>query len=100
MKKYPIVILYLIVILLYSCTVGSNKERVNEIKQEVNVYTHRHYAPDKELFARFEKEQNIKVNVINASAGTKVVPKCRATSDMHSGINSKHRNIKACNRTQ
>ena len=68
MKKYPIVILYLIVILLYSCTVGSNKEKVHEIKQEVNVYTHRHYAPDKELFARFEKEQNIKVNVINASA--------------------------------
>ena len=68
MKKYSIVIFYLIVILLYSCTVGSNKEKVNEIKQEVNVYTHRHYAPDKELFARFEKEQNIKVNVINASA--------------------------------
>ena len=38
------------------------------MQQEVNVYTHRHYAPDKELFARFEKELNIKVNVINASA--------------------------------
>ena len=68
MKNYPIVIFYTIVILLYSCTVSSNKEKVNETQQEVNVYTHRHYAPDKELFARFEKELNIKVNVINASA--------------------------------
>ena len=68
MKKYPIVIFYIIVILFYSCSVGSNKEKVNEMQQEVNVYTHRHYAADKELFARFEKELNIKVNVINASA--------------------------------
>ena len=68
MKKYTIVIFYIIVILFYSCSVTSNKEKVNEMHQEVNVYTHRHYAADKELFARFEKELNIKVNVINASA--------------------------------
>ena len=56
------------VVLLNSCTISSNKEKVQESQQKVNVYTHRHYAPDKELFEQFEKEQNIKVNVINASA--------------------------------
>jgi iron(III) transport system substrate-binding protein len=48
-----------------ACTSGSKKE--TEV-QEVNVYTHRHYAPDQELFAKFEKETGIKVNVVNASA--------------------------------
>lgn len=36
--------------------------------QEVNVYTHRHYPADQELFASFEKQTGIKVNVVNASA--------------------------------
>ncbi|MFC5046616.1 Fe(3+) ABC transporter substrate-binding protein [Aquimarina hainanensis] len=40
------------------------KEKVNE----VNVYTHRHYESDQKLFALFEKETGIKVNVVNASA--------------------------------
>lgn len=35
---------------------------------EVNVYTHRHYDTDKELFAQFEKETGIKVNVVKAKA--------------------------------
>ncbi|WP_029037748.1 Fe(3+) ABC transporter substrate-binding protein [Salinimicrobium xinjiangense] len=35
---------------------------------EVNVYTHRHYASDQQLFAQFEETTGIKVNVINASA--------------------------------
>lgn len=37
-------------------------------QKEVNVYTHRHYKPDQELFAKFEKETGIKVNVVNAKA--------------------------------
>lgn len=36
--------------------------------QEVNVYTHRHYDVDQELFAKFTGETGIKVNVVNASA--------------------------------
>lgn len=36
--------------------------------QEVNVYTHRHYDVDKDLFAAFTKETGIKVNVVKASA--------------------------------
>ncbi|MAJ52053.1 MAG: Fe(3+) ABC transporter substrate-binding protein [Flammeovirgaceae bacterium] len=68
MKKYSIVIFYLMVLLLNSCSSSSNKEKFQETQQEINVYTHRHYAPDKELFAQFEKELDIKVNVVNANA--------------------------------
>lgn len=35
---------------------------------EVNVYSHRHYDSDKELFKEFEKESGIKVNVVTAKA--------------------------------
>lgn len=34
----------------------------------VNVYTHRHYKADDELFSRFTEETGIKVNIVNASA--------------------------------
>jgi len=34
----------------------------------VNVYSHRHYDSDKELFARFTEETGIQVNVVTASA--------------------------------
>ncbi len=34
----------------------------------VNVYTHRHYKADDQLFAKFTKETGIKVNIVNASA--------------------------------
>tara|TARA_R110002050_G_scaffold26714_2_gene70163 strand:+ start:13 stop:1095 length:1083 start_codon:yes stop_codon:yes gene_type:complete len=36
--------------------------------QEVNIYSHRHYDTDKELFKMFEKETGIKVNVVKAEA--------------------------------
>lgn len=47
--------------LMFSC--GNNTE-----KDVVNVYTHRHYKADDELFAKFTKETGIKVNIVNASA--------------------------------
>ena len=34
----------------------------------VNVYSERHYDSDKQLYAEFEKQTGIKVNVVNASA--------------------------------
>lgn len=37
-------------------------------EQVVNVYTHRHYAADQQLFKQFEENTGIKVNVINANA--------------------------------
>ncbi len=36
--------------------------------QVVNVYTHRHYESDQELFRMFEEETGIKVQVINSNA--------------------------------
>ena len=68
MNKYLIALVHLGCFLFTSCSPQSNKEKVQEQQQEVNVYTHRHYAPDQELFAQFEKELGIKVNVVNASA--------------------------------
>ena len=47
---------------------NTDRKEGNTPKQEVNVYTHRHYPPDQELFAQFEKETGIQVNVVNASA--------------------------------
>lgn len=35
---------------------------------EVNVYSHRHYDSDKELFKKFEEKTGIKVNVVTAKA--------------------------------
>ena len=63
MKK--IIALLTVVILINSCKTEKKKE---EVKQEVNVYTHRHYKSDQELFAQFEKQTGIKVNVVNANA--------------------------------
>jgi iron(III) transport system substrate-binding protein len=37
-------------------------------KEVVNVYTHRHYKADDDLFAKFTEETGIKVNIVNASA--------------------------------
>jgi len=50
---------------------GGSKPTNNEqpaAEQVVNVYTHRHYDSDKELFAAFTKATGIQVNVTNASA--------------------------------
>ncbi len=37
--------------------------------EEVNIYSHRHYATDKDLFKLFEQKTGIKVNVVQAKAG-------------------------------
>jgi iron(III) transport system substrate-binding protein len=46
----------------------SEKKEIENKSKEVNVYTHRHYKADQELFAQFEKETGITVNVVNAKA--------------------------------
>ena len=49
---------------------GENKKQevsTNETK-EITIYTHRHYDSDKTIFANFEKETGIKVNVVKANA--------------------------------
>ncbi|MGM0635615.1 MAG: Fe(3+) ABC transporter substrate-binding protein [Bacteroidota bacterium] len=59
----------LLVLTLFACK-SDNKQKsdATEESQSINVYTHRHYESDQELFNRFEKQTGIQVNVINASA--------------------------------
>jgi len=70
MKNY--ILLILATLVLFSCkNEKSDKDQSQDLKatsQEVNVYTHRHYEADQQLFQKFEEQTGIKVNVINASA--------------------------------
>lgn len=64
-------LIFLIALLGFSAC-KNNTEKTGSSSQEqenvVNVYTHRHYSSDQELFDLFEKNTGIQVNVINASA--------------------------------
>ncbi|MBK9761259.1 MAG: Fe(3+) ABC transporter substrate-binding protein [Flavobacteriales bacterium] len=59
MIKKPLLFLPLFAL---ACS-APNKDNMEDV---VNVYTHRHYETDKALFALFEKESGIKVNVVMA----------------------------------
>ncbi len=52
-----------LITLFVACGNSSSSE-----SQEVNVYTHRHYKADDELFKKFTEDTGIKVNIVNASA--------------------------------
>ncbi len=56
--------------ILVACSSPQSSEQNTEAvkEQQVNVYTHRHYESDQQLFTDFEQASGIKVNVINASA--------------------------------
>lgn len=56
-----------LLVLLISCKEDKKSQEPTK-EQVVNVYTHRHYPSDQELFAKFEKQTGIKVNVVNAEA--------------------------------
>ncbi len=63
-----------VVSLLASCTVSEKSPGgAGTAAGEVNVYSHRHYDVDKEIFAAFEKETGIKVNVIEDDADKLIV---------------------------
>lgn len=49
-------------------TTTETNENDNQVEQVVNVYTHRHYESDQEIFNLFEEKTGIQVKVINASA--------------------------------
>ena len=69
--KYIYLLLTLLIV-SSSCKNDKNNQDSQEktiVKEEVvNVYTHRHYPADQELFANFENQTGIKVNVVNAKA--------------------------------
>lgn len=56
------IVLLIFVLLFFSCKQDTKNTEV------LNIYTHRHYESDQELFKRFEEQTGVKVNVINASA--------------------------------
>ncbi|WP_452222480.1 Fe(3+) ABC transporter substrate-binding protein [Lacinutrix salivirga] len=63
----------LLIALLFSACKNTDKNvsaEKNEAQNSkvVNVYTHRHYPADQKLFADFETQTGIKVNVVNAKA--------------------------------
>jgi iron(III) transport system substrate-binding protein len=60
--------LTLIFILSMCASPQQEQQEDQSAVQEVNVYTHRHYEPDQQLFSNFESATGIKVNVVNASA--------------------------------
>ncbi|MEM7108458.1 MAG: Fe(3+) ABC transporter substrate-binding protein [Bacteroidota bacterium] len=55
-------------VMLGSCKSPQEKTEDNPVDQVVNVYTHRHYDVDQQLFEKFEEETGIQVNVVNANA--------------------------------
>lgn len=66
MLKYSILLLFTIS-LMFSCK-NSNEKKGQVQKQEITLYTHRHYDSDKVIFEKFEKDTGIKINVVKASA--------------------------------
>lgn len=69
MKKFLFVLFgFVLVISCKNQNNSENSEIAENQSQEVNVYTHRHYEADQELFKMFEEQTGVKVNVINANA--------------------------------
>lgn len=67
MKK--VVWFLLATLTLAACNSSEEKNAESEEEnQVVNIYSHRHYDVDKELFQRFEEETGIAVNVVKAKA--------------------------------
>lgn len=67
-KNYPIILIT--ALFLSACVSIDNTDKDKDTPQtgEVNVYTHRHYDIDKQIFSDFTKETGIKVNVIEDDA--------------------------------
>lgn len=58
----------LLMLVLHSCGSGENNQQEVESEKVVNLYSHRHYPVDAEIFAKFTEQTGIKVNVVNAAA--------------------------------
>lgn len=74
MKHTPVLLFFILLLGIAGCdNQRSSEGTASEVTQEknngeVNVYTHRHYEADQELFRKFEEQTGIKVNVVSASA--------------------------------
>jgi len=59
---------YFYALIVVAFVFGCKSEPKEEKVEELTVYTHRHYESDQALFKLFEKQNDIKLNVVNASA--------------------------------
>ena len=57
-----------ILFFLSGCFISNTKTDEEGNEMVVNVYSHRHYDIDKEIYAAFEKETGVKVNVVEDDA--------------------------------
>jgi len=72
-------LLMVIIFGIIGCSTSST-EQVTEEEAVINVYTHRHYPVDKEIFAEFTKQTNIQVNVLFADA-SQIVKRLEVSGD-------------------
>ena len=76
MKKISVVCVFFVLGLLSSCKTESKENSETQAdstatspkENVVNVYSHRHYEIDQQLYDEFTKQTGIKVNVIKAKA--------------------------------
>lgn len=60
--------LFSLALLFSGCFISDTKTDSEGNEMVVNVYSHRHYDIDKEIYAAFEKETGVKVNVVEDDA--------------------------------
>ena len=60
--------LFVIIIALISACSAPKQNTEEKEEQVVNLYSHRHYDADKELYQKFEETTGIRVNIVQASA--------------------------------
>lgn len=53
---------------MFACQNDESTKKEAPENKELTLYTHRHYDTDQKIFADFEKQTGIKVNVVNAKA--------------------------------
>ena len=62
-------LLIILGIIIVSCSGKKQASETSETEEQiVNLYSHRHYETDKELYKKFEESTGIKVNIVQASA--------------------------------
>ena len=76
MKKILAIVLYLVIISSALFATGTSEK----VARVVNVYSHRHYDADQDLFDLFTKQTGIQVNLVQASADA-LIERLRAEGD-------------------
>lgn len=67
-KRLGTILAFLCLLLAWGCAGSSGDASDDQSPQVVNVYSHRHYDTDQQLFKRFEELTGIEVKVVKASA--------------------------------